>query len=176
MTGRFDLLRRFGRDRRGVAAVESALITSVFTVALFNAIDVGRYAYVLMETEQATQAGAQAAFVTCDASHVPATTSCPDLSSAVTAAIHGTSLGTAVSLKGAVGEGYYCLNAAGSLVRASDVSSKPSDCSAYGSSAIAPVLYLQVNTTYAYQPMFGSFSIAKNFPTPVTKTAWMRME
>jgi hypothetical protein len=24
--------------------------------------------------------------------------------------------------------------------------------------------------------MFGSFSIAKNFPTPVTKTAWMRME
>ena len=168
-------MRRFGADARGVAAVEMSLITGIFAVALFNAVEVGRYAYIVMEAEQATQAGARAAYVACDSQHVPATQNCPGLDSAVAAAIHGTSLGTQVSLNGAVSEGYYCLNSANALVLAGDLSSKPADCSAQGQSSLSPVLYLQVHTTYTYAPIFTGFTIAQTFPTSVQKTAWMRM-
>ena len=175
MTGFFERLRRFRRDEDGMAAIETALITSVFCVAMLNAVEVGRYAYVVMEAEQATEAGAQAALTACDAQHTPATVNCPALNSAVTTAIQSTSLGSKVSLNGALTEGYYCLDASGTLVYASDVSSKPSDCSAYGSPGAKPGLYLQVYTTYAYAPMFSGLTIGQTFPTSVHKTAWMRM-
>jgi len=168
-------MRRFGADERGAAAVETALITGIFAVAVFNVIEVGRYAYVLMEAQQATQAGAEAALNTCDAQHVPATTSCANLTSAVTTAIHGTSLGTKVSLNGAITEGYYCLNAQNALVWASDVNSKPANCSAFGNGAMTPVLYLKVNTSYTYAPIFTGLTIGQTFPTSVRKTSWMRM-
>jgi Flp pilus assembly protein TadG len=168
-------MRRFGADQRGMAAVEMSLISGVFAVALFNAIEVGRYAYILMEAEQATQAGAEAALVTCDAQHVPATSNCPALDTAVTTAVQGTSLGTHVTLNGAISEGYYCLNASNALVYAADVSSKPSDCSAYGNAGLAPVLYLQVHTSYTYAPIFTGFTIGSTFPTAIQKTSWMRM-
>lgn len=175
MSRRARFLRRFSDDRRGVAAVESALITGVFVTALFNAVDVGRYAYVVMEVEQATQAGAQAALVACDDNHVPATQNCPTLNSAVTTAIQGTSLGSQVSLNGAITEGYYCLNGT-ALALAGSINNKPADCSAFGGSGLTPALYLQVHTSYSYSPIFGSFSVAHTFPTPITKTAWMRMD
>ncbi|MDB5444605.1 MAG: hypothetical protein JWP73_2981 [Phenylobacterium sp.] len=169
------LIRRLRADQRGVAAVEMALVTGFFSVAMFNAVEVGRYAYILMEAEQATQVGAQAAYVACDTQHVPATQNCQGLNAAVTTAIHGTSLGTNVSLNGAISEGYYCINSSNALVYASDLASKPADCSAYGNPGLAPVLYLQVHTTYAYAPIFTGFTIASTFPTSVQKTAWMRM-
>jgi len=158
-----------------MAAVEMSLISGVFAVALFNAVEVGRYAYILMEAEQATQAGAEAAFVACDDQHVPATQNCPNLTSAVTTAVQGTSLGTHVTLNGAISEGYYCLNASNALVYASDVSSKPADCSAFGNAGLSPVLYLQVHTTYTYAPIFTGFTVGSSFPTSVQKTSWMRM-
>jgi Flp pilus assembly protein TadG len=165
----------FGADQRGVAAIETALITSLFAIATLNVIDVGRYAYVRMEADLATQAGAEAALVTCDAQHVPATQACPNLNSAVTTAIRGTSLGAAVGLNGAITEGYYCVTSAGVLVYASTVSSPPANCSGFGNAAGKPALYLQVRTRYAYAPIFPGLTVAQTFPTSVQKTAWMRM-
>jgi Flp pilus assembly protein TadG len=171
----FRLLRRLRRDERGVAAVEMSLITGAFAVAMLNAVDVGRYAYILMETEQATQVGAQAALVACDGQHVPATLSCPNLSTAVTTAIRGTSLGSAVSLNGAITEGYYCIDASGALVYAGPANAKPATCSGLGPPAFVPALYLQVRTRYAFAPMFPGLSVAQAFPKSIQKTAWMRM-
>jgi len=168
-------MRRFGADQRGVAAVEMALVTGVFSVALFNAIEVGRYAYILMEAEQATQAGAEAAYVACDAQHVPATVNCSGLNAAVATAIHGTTLGSDVSLNGALSEAYYCLDSHNALVFASDLDSKPADCSGFGQATLKPVLYLQVHTTYTYAPIFNGFTIGSSFPTSIQKTSWMRM-
>jgi hypothetical protein len=175
MTGLHPLLRRFRRDERGVAAIEASLIISVFAIAMLNAVDVGRYAYILMEAEQATEVGAQAALAACDPQHVPATQSCPTLTSAVTTAIRGTTLGSKMSLNGAITEGYYCLNTAGVLVFVSDVSVKPGNCASAGNSGLSPVLYLQVHTSYTYAPMFPGLTVAQKFPTAVQKTAWMRM-
>jgi Flp pilus assembly protein TadG len=168
-------IRRLHADQRGVAAVEMALVTGVLTVAVFNAVEVGRYAYVLTEVGQATQVGAQAAYVACDSQHVPATQNCPGLNAAVTTAIQGTSLGSQVSLNGAISEAYYCINSSNALVYASDLASKPADCSAYGNPGLAPVLYLQVHTAYTYAPIFNGFTIGNTFPTSVRKTTWMRM-
>jgi Flp pilus assembly protein TadG len=168
-------LRRLRRNERGVAAIEAALIISVFAIAMLNAVDVGRYAYILMEAEQATQVGAQAALVACDAQHVPATQSCPTLTSAVTTAIQGTTLGPKMGLNGAITEGYYCVNNTGALAFVSDVSVKPGNCAAVGNSSLTPVLYLQVHTQYTYAPMFPGLTVAQTFPTAVQKTAWMRM-
>lgn len=168
-------IRRFGADERGIAAVEASLITGIFAVALFNAIEVGRYAYIQMETTQATQAGAEAALVACDDQHVPATTNCAGLSTAVTTAVQGTSLGTHITLNGAISEGYYCLNNLNKLVFAAALNAKPSDCSAFGNSSLQPVLYLQVRTAYTYAPIFTGLTIGQTFPTAVRKTAWMRM-
>ena len=54
-------LRAFGNDRRGVAAVEAALIGGFLVVAMFNVAEVSRYAYISMQVLTASQAGAQAA-------------------------------------------------------------------------------------------------------------------
>lgn len=169
------LFRRLRRDERGVAAIEMGLITSVFAVAMMNAVEVGRYAYILMQAEQATQVGAQAALVACDAQHVPATANCSTLTDAVTAAIQGTTLGSAVTLNGPIAEGYYCIDSKGALVFAGGIGSKPANCGAYGNSGLSPGLYLQVKTSYTYAPIFPGITIAQSFPKSVQKTAWMRM-
>jgi hypothetical protein len=170
------VFRRFRRDARGIAGVEMALIASAFSVAALNAGETGRYAFLLMEVRQATQAGAEAAIVTCDTAHLPATTNCPGLSSAVTTAIQSTSLGSNVTLNGSISEAWYCLDTHGVLQNAGDANARPSDCTAFGGSGVAPSLYVQIPTTYSYAPLFGSVTIAANFPTAITRTAWMRLE
>jgi Flp pilus assembly protein TadG len=169
------LLRRLRRDERGVAAVEMALVTGFFCVAIFNAVEVGRYAYILMEAGQATQAGAQAAYVACDSNHLPATENCPALTPAVTTAIQSTTLGAAIALNGPVTEGYYCLDASNALVYVAPVDAKPGDCSDVGQPALTPALYLQVATTYSFTPIFDGLTVGSTFPASVRKTAWMRM-
>lgn len=167
-------LGKFRDDRRGVAAIEAALLTGVFTMAVLNTVDVGKYAFVFMETRAATQAGALAAIKACDVGKVPATVNCPGLSAAVTAAVQGSSLGSAVQLQGALVEAYYCLDGT-ELLFVGDLDNKPADCSEVGHADALPVLYMRVSTTYAYTPLFGDVSVAAAFPTPITTTAWMRM-
>ena len=176
MRGR-TFLRRLRRDDRGIAGVEMALIASAFSVAALNAGEIGRYAFLLMEVRQAAQAGAEAAIKTCDTAHLPATTSCTGLTTAVTAAVQGaSSLGTSVTLNGSISEAWYCLDAHGVLQNAGAAGSRPSDCTAYGGAGVAPALYVQIPTTYTYAPLFGSVTVATNFPTTINRTAWMRME
>jgi len=107
---------------------------------------------------------------------VPATQNCSNLTTAVTTAVQGTSLGSKVTLNGAITEGYYCLNSSNALALAGDVSSKPSNCSNFGNSGLSPALYLQVHTTYTYTPIFHGLTVAQSFPSAIQKTAWMRMQ
>jgi hypothetical protein len=170
------LLKRLRRDERGIAGVEMALIASAFSLAALNAAEVGRYAYLLMQVRQATQAGAEAAIKTCDTAHLPATTNCTGFSSAVTTAVQSTGLGASVTLNGSISEAWYCLDAHGVLQNAGAADAKPSDCTAFGGSGVSPSLYVQIPTTYTYAPLFGSMTVASHFPTAITRTAWMRLE
>jgi Flp pilus assembly protein TadG len=168
-------LRAFGRDERGLAAIEFALIAGTLSVALLNAVDVGVYAFKKMEVENASQMGAQAAWKTCDSSHLPATTACTGLSTAVTQAVQATSLGTNVTVaSGYPSEGYYCVNSSGALVYVAAVSSKPSSCSSVGG-ASAPADYILIQSTYTYAPIFPGITVASAFATTITKTTYMRL-
>jgi Flp pilus assembly protein TadG len=167
--------RNWGRDCQGVAAVEFALIGGFLCLAVVNVADIGTYLYKRMNVENAALVGAMSALKACDATELPATVNCPGLTAAVTAAIQSTSLGTAVTLSSVVGEGYYCVNASNALEYVSDVASKPADCSAAGMPALQPADYVQVAVTFSYTPIFSGISVAGLFPTPITKTAMVRM-
>lgn len=179
-------IARLRDDQSGVAALEFALVGLFLVVGLLNAVDVGYYTYQRMTVENAAQAGAQAAWKNCSdpSTMLPATVNCTtgngaaaNLSDAITAAIQSSSLGTAITLvSGYPAEGYYCVNATGMLQAVGSLSSKPSNCSAAGNSALSPGDYVQVGVTYTYAPLFPGISVmGASGITAITMTAWMRL-
>jgi len=166
-------LRLFRHDARATAAIEFAGSAMFLVMGLLNA---SYYMYQRMEVENAAHAGAQAAWKTCydQSSMLPATQNCSGLNSAITTAIQSTSLGTSVSLaSGYPTEGYYCVNASGTLQSVGSLSSKPSDCSAVGSSTTSPGDYIQVQVTYGYSPMFAISVMGVSGITSISMTSWM---
>jgi Flp pilus assembly protein TadG len=163
-------------DQRGVAAIEFGLFAIFLFLALVNVTDVSIYIYQRMQAENATQVAVQAAWKTCGLSQLPATTNCPGLANAIQNAIQSTSLGTNVSLvSGSPSEGYYCVNSSNALQYVSGVSSKPADCTAAGMPSLQPGDYIQVQTTFTYVPLFAALSVASTFPTPINRTAILRL-
>jgi len=151
-------------DRRGVAAVEFGLFAIFLSLALANVADVSIYIYQRMQAENATQAAVQAAWKACDVSHLPATTNCPGLTTAVQNAVKSTSLGTSVALvSGSPSEGYYCVNSSNALQHVSNVSSKPADCTAAGMPSLQPGDYIKVQTTFMrrYFPVLVSPALSQ---------------
>ena len=109
-------VRTLRGETRATAAIEFAGTAALLSVGLLNAVDVGYYMYRRMEVENAAQVAAQAAWKTCTQSMLPATQNCPGLNTAITAAMHSTSLGTAVGLaSGYPAEGYYCVSSSNAL-------------------------------------------------------------
>jgi Flp pilus assembly protein TadG len=165
-------------DQRGVAAVEFGLFAIFLSLALVNVTDVSIYIYQRMQAENATEVAAQAAWKACDLTVLPPTTDCstdPYLT-AVRTALGSTSLTTRVALvSGSPSVGYYCVNSSNALQYVSAVSSKPADCTAAGTPSLQPGYYIQVQTTFTYTPIFPGMSVAGTFPTPITRTAMMRL-
>lgn len=167
---------RFLKDDSGLAALETALVTPLFVLALLNVVEVGRYAYTVTQVAAASQAGAQAAIVHCEHDETPLTTNCAEGPGAVAAAVRGTSLGDSVSLEGALDEGWYCVNASGTLQRMAAASeTKPADCTAAGVAGGAPSLYLIVQAGHDYEPTFPGLTLAESFPDRIVRTARMRL-
>jgi Flp pilus assembly protein TadG len=163
------------RDKRGAAAIEFGILAAFLSFALANVADVSIYIYQRMQVENATQVAAQAALKTCS-TKLPATTNCSALLTAMQNALQSTSLGTSVAfVTGSPTEGYYCINSSNALQYVSDVSSKPVDCTAAGTPALQPGDYIQVQTTFPYASLFPGLSIASSFPTPINRTAMMRL-
>lgn len=169
-------LSSFRNDERGAAMIELALVGMMFSACMVNVAETAHYAYQASEVNAAAQAGAEAALNACDTAHTPATLNCPTLNSAVITAIQGTSLGSQVTINGAITEGYYCLTTAGALQKAGGANNRPSDCSAVpNNTGGAPILYLQAPVAFTYQPIFPGLTIVQTFASPITRTAWMRM-
>jgi Flp pilus assembly protein TadG len=169
-------LSSFWRDRSAVAAIEFSVIAITLCIALLNVADIAIYTYQRMQLENAAQMGVQAASKACDQSQIPAVTNCPGLTTAVTAAIHSTSLGDSVVLSaGYPTEGYYCINAKGALQYVSAVSSKPANCAAAGMPLLSPGDYVVVEVSYVYTPLFGGLSVGGLFPTDVIRSAFGRL-
>jgi Flp pilus assembly protein TadG len=172
-------IKAIAADQRGVAAIEFGIFSVLLALALANVVDVTMYLYQRMQTENATEVAAQAAWKTCVLTVLPLTTDCSTLAASVTAvqnALGSTSLGTRVSLvSGSPTVGYYCVNASNALQYVSNISSKPADCTAAGTPALQPGYYIQVQTTFTYTPIFPGMSISSTFPTPINRTSLMRL-
>ena len=169
-------LKALSSERRGVAAIEFALFAGFLSFALVNVVDVSVFVYQGMQAENAAQVAAHAVWKACDLSHLPATTNCPGLTSAVNNSLASTSLGTRISLaSGSPSEGYYCVNSSNELQYVSDISSKPADCSAAGMPGLQPGDYIQVQTTFPYAPLFPGISVTSTFTTPINSTALIRL-
>ena len=164
-------------DQRGVAAIEFGIFSILLFASLANVTDVSIYIYQRMQVENATEVAAQAALKACGSSNtLPATSNCTNLLTAVTTAMQSTSLGTAVTLQnGSPSEGYYCINTGGSLQFVSSVATKPADCSAVGMPALQPGDYITIATTFTYTPIFAKLSVAAGFPSPITRSAMLRL-
>jgi Flp pilus assembly protein TadG len=166
-------------DQHGASALEFAIFAAPLVFGLLNTADISIYIYKRMELENATQMAVQAAWKACDPSkgYLPATTSCPGLTSAITDAAHSTALGIQVSLQaGSPSEGYYCLNESGALQYVSAVTGNPpTDCSVTGLSGQQPADYIQITTTFPYAPLFPGITVASAFTTPIIKTGMMRL-
>jgi len=167
----------FGRDEGGAAAIEFALIGSIFAVLLLNVVDFGFLIFAQMEVDYASEVGAQAAYTTCSPGTMPAKTNCATLNSVVTAAAQSTSLGTGVSLaSGSPSEGYYCTTSTNSLQSVGSYSSPPNpfDCSATGDASTTPGDYVTVNVNYTFQPLFAGLSLASG--RTLTSTGMQRLQ
>ena len=164
-------------DQRGVAAVEFGIFSILLFASLANVTDVSIYIYQRMQVENATEVAAQAVLKTCGSgSTLPATINCANMATAIQTAMQSTSLGTAVTLQnGSPSEGYYCIDTGGALVFVHDVTSKPADCSAAGTPALQVGDYITIATTFTYTPIFAKLSVAGAFPTPITRSAILRL-
>lgn len=176
LRGKFAALRS---DQHGTSAIEFAFFVGILSFGILNAADISIYIYKRMQVENATEMAVQAAWNTCDPTkgYVPATTSCPGLTTAVTGAVQSTSLGNQVSIQaGFPTEGYYCLNTSGALQFVSAVSSPPpTDCSATGNAGQPPADYIQITTTFTYAPLFPGVTVAGAFTTPIVRSGMMRL-
>jgi Flp pilus assembly protein TadG len=164
-------------DQRGVAAIEFGIFSVLLFASFANVTDVSIYIYQRMQVETATEVAAQQALQTCGSgSTLPATKNCANLLSALQTAIQSTSLGAAITLQnGSPTEGYYCVNTSNALQFISSVASKPADCTAAGTPALQPGDYIQIQTTFTYKPFFPGLSVVSAFPSPITRTAFMRL-
>jgi Flp pilus assembly protein TadG len=170
-------LKGFAADDSGLAAIEMALVSVLFAGAVVNAVEIGRYGVTIMQVNNAAQMGVSAAYGACDIEHLPATTNCSGLNAAVDTAITSTTLGTRITRGAGYNEGWYCVNAAKALVLvASAGSNKPADCSAAQNASATPGLYLGVQAVYPFKPMFPGVTLAESFQSPISRTAWVRMQ
>lgn len=166
-------------DQQGTSAIEFAIFAGILCFGLLNTADISIYIYKRMQVENATEMAVQAAWKTCDPSlgYLPATTSCPGLTTAITQAAQSTTLGNQVSFQtGSPSEAYYCLNSSGGLQSVGAVTSNPpADCTVTGLPSQQPSDYIQITTTFSYAPLFPGVTVASVFTTPIVKTGMMRL-
>lgn len=170
------MMRGFVSDTRGVVSVEFALAATFIMTAMLNAADLGGYVYQTMQVENAAQMAVQTALQSCTAAQLPVTTTCPDFSSKVSAAVAGTSLGAAVTVDaGQPAEAYYCVDADNRLMQVGTINSKPATCVAAGNSSVAPGDYVSIAVSYSFTPLMSGASVAALLTSPIRRSAIIRV-
>ena len=171
-------LKRLLADKCGVAGIEFALVTTVLMYSLLNGVEIARWSFQKMELRNAVHSASQAAWSACDTKHLPATTNCTGLNTAITNGLRSTSLGSHVTAtSGFPTEAYYCVNSSGVLTQVGPVTAaKPSDCSAVGDATRSPGDYVMLSASYTYTPMFTGITIGNMLPATLTSKGSMRLQ
>lgn len=169
------IVRRLLKNCEGAAAAEMALILPGIAFIALNVVDLSIYVYEKMQLDLAAQEAVGAARVLCDTSaKLPATTNCGStLLDTMSTAAQSTSLGSAVTITG-TSEVYYCADATGEFVAATDPDATCSEL-VPGNTSI-PGDYISATASYTYSPLFPGASVASALTTPMTRTAWLRLK
>jgi Flp pilus assembly protein TadG len=157
------MLRRtrfhYAKSERGAAAVELAFALFLLTIPVMNVVDLAFYAFTWMQTQNAAQMGAQAAFSDCNtADALPAATRCYGVNTSSTSSsannmtlfdtvnqgIQETALNSTVTLVSSqVTDGYFCSSSANVLTQVGSLGYAYADAGGVGASAntndVAPV-------------------------------------
>lgn len=163
------------KGHRAAAAAEFAIILPILAIPILNVVDLGVYAYDRMQLDNAAQVGAQAAAQAVWGTCTPAGYgpfgyySCSALVSASTTAANSTSLG---SVWQSTSEQYCCPGS---------TSTSPVTCSGAVTATSTPPSctyedYVLVTAKYDYSPIFSAISVASLLTTPITRTAYMRLD
>ncbi|GAA4762514.1 TadE family protein [Novosphingobium ginsenosidimutans] len=171
-------MRSLLADTRAVAAAEMALVLPIVSVLFLNVADATTYIYSRMQVDLAAQEAAGLARARCDtAAKLPSTVNCTGLQAAMQTAAQATSLGTSVTINTATAA-WYCSNASSELIEVAAISSTPpANCSATLTGSTAePGEYLSVTASYTFAPLFAGLSVASSLPSPIQRTAWIRMQ
>ncbi len=177
----------YGARSRGAAALEFALVVGLMTLPALNIVDLAVYAFDEMQTHNAAEMAAEAAFNDCNTgSYLPAMSKCTATNSqfkisfdnVVASGLKETTLGNSVSLN-SDSEGYYCSTTSNTLV--GPMANTIQTCGASGFGNIAdgnapPGDYVLVTAQYTYTPIFHGMTVTSLLPSTITKTVWIRME
>lgn len=178
------IARRYLQDSRAAAAAEMALIMPGIAFVLLNVVDVSSYIWKRMQLDMAAHEAVGAARVLCDTeAKLPATvgTNCPGYDTTMSSAAQATSsLGTDVSIAGTA-EAYYCADEVDGervLFKVAEVNEAvPDTCEDYETDSTSkPGLYISTTASYSYAPVFPGASVASLLTTPITRTAWLRLQ
>jgi Flp pilus assembly protein TadG len=169
----------FWRDCRGGAAAELALVLPVLAYVALNVTDLSVYIYSKMQVELAAQEAVGAARSSCNtAALLPVTQNCTGYANTMLTAAQTTSLGTAVTLP-STSEKYYCATSSGTFnaTYTYNLGSQPANCStAIAGSTAPPGDYIQATASYPFASLFPGATVASALPSPITRTAWMRVQ
>jgi Flp pilus assembly protein TadG len=173
-------LAGFIGDTRAAVAAEMAMILPGIAFVMLNVVDLSSYIWSRMQVDLAAHEAVGAARALCaDDEDLPATENCADLDATMAAAAQTTSLGANVTIAAdATEEHYYCADAEGELqeVAAAD-GTPPADCSGtVTGSTSAPGLYIRTTVSYPFSPVFPGASVASLLGSPITRTAWLRLQ
>lgn len=177
----FHRLRAYRREGRAAAALEFALIIGLATLPALNIVDLAVYAFDEMQTHNAAEMAAEAAYNDCGtSSYLPATSQCTasnsqwsiSFSQAIASGIKESTLGNLVTIA-SNSEGWYCATTSNTLVQ---VASNTQTCNGYADTNATPGDYVLVTAQYTYTPIFQGMTVTSLLPATITKTVWIRME
>jgi Flp pilus assembly protein TadG len=166
---------RYWHDEQGGAAAELGIFLLILVPIFLNLFDIGMYLYERTQVENAAQAGAQAAWATCN--KPPATAAnCPYLANSVASAVAGSRLGTRVSWDNSAGfpsasdAGYFCPDGANNALTAA---TEGQTCISTDDDA---GYYAKIRVRHDFDPIFDGATVATLFTTPMMRETWIRIE
>jgi Flp pilus assembly protein TadG len=170
MTTAASVLKRFARDRSGLAAIELAIIAPVLLLCVLCVADLGRYALDKTWVAEAASAGAEyAAAHADDPQYSPPYPMGSAFSAAIATAATSVMPATNISVSPTPSSYYGCATSTG-VTASTQGATCPSGTSTGGSAG----QYVSVTATMPFTALFSAAGIL--YPSTITTTAVVRIQ
>ena len=170
MTAAASALKRFARDRSGLAAIELAIVAPVVALGVLCVADLGRFALDNTWVTYAAGAGAEYAEAHADdQQYSPPYPMGSAFSAAISTAATSATAATQITISPTPTSYYGCATATGVTA-----STQGATCSASTSTGGTAGIYVSVTATMPFTSLFGAAGIA--YPSTISSTAVVRIE